>query len=138
MSKEINTPMSEYHALALRDQGVHDDANDSGAYEYAEEPEDRPYIGPWVVSMFLIDQAYGGGEEGGWWYTYGDPVLTSHVRVFTDINEAHAYVDSLDDELARMNEGRPKISDTNSIGRFDARICEGWPKAFPDQIPRYE
>jgi hypothetical protein len=23
------------------------------------------------VNVYLIDQAYGGGEEGGWWYKYG-------------------------------------------------------------------
>lgn len=107
-------------------------------FEYADEPDDRPYIGPWVVCLFLIDQAYGGAEEGGWWYTYGDPVLTSHMRVFNDRDEAVRYSQSLQAETDRMNEGRPKISDSNSIGRFDTMVCEGWPKAFPDRIPRYE
>jgi hypothetical protein len=108
-------------------------------FEFEEETEvdERPYIGPWVVCMFLVDMAYGGGEEGGWWYTYGDPVLTSHMRVFTDHAEAMAYVQGLDAELDRMNEKRPKITSTKSIGRFEARICEGWPKAFPSRIPRY-
>lgn len=137
MSKEIQTTAAEYRAMEARDQGMYDDYEDHSDHEFDDAPEERPYIGPWVVCLFLIDQAYGGAEEGGWWYTYGDPVLTSHMRVFTDQAEAHQYIDSLEPELDRMNEGRPKISDTNSIGRFDARICEGWPKAFPDRIPRY-
>ena len=109
-------------------------------FEFAEEPEveEREYIGPWVVCMFLVDRAYGGAEEGGWWYTYGDPVLTSHMRVFTDHAEAMAYVQSLDAELDRMNKGRPSISSVNSMGRFDALVCDGWPKAFPNRIPHYE
>ena len=141
MSKEIQTTAAEYRAMEARDQGMYDDYDyddQEPAFDDEPEAEEKPYIGPWTVCIFLIDQAYGGAEEGGWWYTYGDPVFTTHMKVFSDLQEAWKYVYSLDEELDRMNEGRPKISDTNSIGRFDARICNGWPKAFPDRIPRYE
>jgi hypothetical protein len=108
-------------------------------FDYADEQEidEHPYVGPWTVCLFIIDQAYGGHEEGGWWYTYGDPVITTHVQVFSDLDLAKAYRDRLDTVAEEMNVGRPKISDSNSIGRFSAMVCEGWPKAFPDRVPRY-
>lgn len=135
MSRETPTSRAEYGAMSLRDQGMYDEDDPDAYNDYEdEEPE---YSGPWTVCLFLIDQAYGGPEEGGWWYIYGDPVLTTHVRVFAVRKDAEKYVLSLMPIVDKMNEGRPKITETNSIGRFGIHICDGWPKPFPDKIPRY-
>ena len=40
--------------------------------EAANYTPDHP--GPWVVTVAIADRAYGGPEEGGWWYD-GDITL---------------------------------------------------------------
>lgn len=103
-----------------------------------DDENERPdYSGPFVVCLFLIDKAYGGPEEGGWYYTYGDPVLTTHVRVFALHEDAREYVRDLDPVVDGMNHGRPSISSVASEGLFKAMICEGWPKPFPEKVPHY-
>ena len=48
----------------------------SGAVAYDPIPEDDLIPDPpkLYVNCYMIDQAYGGPEEGGWWYTVGRPV----------------------------------------------------------------
>ena len=31
------------------------------------------------LNIYELAQAYGGPEEGGWWYTYGEPVESTAV-----------------------------------------------------------
>ena len=95
-----------------------------------------------VVSIYLVDRSYGGPEEGGWWYTHGEPVpeLVQHLRVFPDVEEARAYADHLRAEvLPDLNEGRRDISSVLSDGQFQAIIDENErPCAFPKEAPHYE
>lgn len=93
------------------------------------------------VAVFMIDRAFGGHEEGGWYYTYGEPdeEFEQFTRYFTDENEAYIYRDKLEKKLiSKLNEGRPSISSVVSRGRYSARLEEGEPKAFPSHRPHYE
>jgi len=103
-----------------------------------DEYERPEYTGPWVVCLYLMDRAYGGAEEGGWYYTYGDPVLTTHLRCFALLEDAWLYARSLDPLVDQVNEGRPSISRVASEGEYAAIICDGWPKHFPEDTPHYE
>lgn len=92
------------------------------------------------VSIHLYDRAYGGPEEGGWWYSYGEPDegLWHHTRLFPTYRHAKEYRDSLDPVIEKLNEGRPDIGSTASEGVFGACIQANYPHAWPKVRPRYE
>jgi hypothetical protein len=109
-----------------------------GGYEPGE------YKGPWCVAVFLCDHAYGGPEEGGWWYSCGEVVTPDGKDIpfpkwydveglamgCRDIMQAH-----LDKGI---NVGRREISSVLSEGTYRAIICEGYPKHYPETRPHYE
>ena len=88
------------------------------------------------INLYLADRAYGGAEEGGWWYPTGkfvsclgkslDPVAAKVIR------NAHA------GRLAEMNAGRPPVSSVLSRGRYEIVIepCAG--ESYPNYRPQYE
>ena len=92
------------------------------------------------VSIHLYDRAYGGPEEGGWWFDYGEPDdgQWHFTRLFSTYREAKAYADTLDPITDKLNEGRPDIGSVVSDGRFGIFIQEGYPHAWPKKRPHYE
>jgi hypothetical protein len=109
-----------------------------GGYEPGE------YKGPWCVAVFLCDMAYGGPEEGGWWYGCGYPVppngddipFPTWYHTEEGASEAReAYQQALDKGI---NVGRREISSVLSEGTYRAIICEGYPKHYPETRPHYE
>ena len=111
---------------------------DAAVRELDAWAEEQYNAGPWFVCLYLIDRAYGGPEEGGWYYECGQPEPTQHLRVFDTIEEARAYVMSLKPVEVEMNAGRPDISSVLSRGCYDFRIARGWPEAYPANRPHYE
>lgn len=95
----------------------------------------------YTVAIFLCDQAYGGPEEGGWWYIYGEPDdgYVTHTRTFKHGSDARRYMSRLKDTIVKqLNEGRPCITSTNSIGRYSAFVQDGdKPTPFPSERPYY-
>lgn len=136
MSRETPISRAEYSAMEPRDQGMYDEDDPDAHHDYEDE-EPEAYSGPYTVCLFSVALAYGGPEEGGWYYQAGYPILTTDLRVFTNVDDAIEYRASLDDLEESMNEGRPPLSDVNSDGRYSFRICEGWPKPFPQERPFY-
>jgi hypothetical protein len=101
----------------------------------------------WTVAIFMVDRAYGGPEEGGWWYDHGRPIehipdgINPHdlMTVFTDEDEATSYRETLQASLdAHINKGRRAISSVLSEGEYRAVVCPGWPAPFPATRPVYE
>ena len=92
------------------------------------------------VAVHWFDRAFGGQEEGGWWFDYGEPDhdFFEHTRLFATMKEAEAYGPKLDDLIAELNEGRPEVSSVISKGRFCWVIQEGYPHSWPEKFPRYE
>jgi hypothetical protein len=137
---ECAAPICPYAA----DPGLAEFDADFGAQYGGEvEPEEEPIEGepaepkptdPCYVNVYLIDRAFGGREEGGWYYDCG--VIQ---RVYPTTYE-HA------DELARRmresdefsNEDRPEISSVLSRGRYDVRIETQPGENYPAYRPRYE
>jgi len=100
----------------------------------------------------MLDQCYGGPEEGGWWYDVHDPIPVGPSRgaavwlqdaprgirkVRLDLaNATVRRANALSDKF--INAERPSISNTNSRGvvvwvwTFDA------PCHYPKERPRYE
>ena len=114
------------------------DITDNPDFATASAPE----IPFYCVSIYMQEQAYGGPEEGGWWYACGTPVteLGAHTRTFASHVEARAYADELENTLiAKLNEGRRPLSSVLSTGRYATVIDYGhYPAAYPVGRPHYE
>lgn len=93
------------------------------------------------VAIYLVDRAFGGPEEGGWWYTYGIPEeeQVHHTKHFEKFDEAGRYSDILHDLIVKgLNEDRRDIGSVLSEGIYEVVIMEGEPKPFPERKPHYE
>lgn len=94
-----------------------------------------------TVAIYMIDQVYGGPEEGGWWYLsgYPDDDFSRFTRGFRTEEQAITYCNRLERHLiSKLNKPRPPLSSVLSQGVYDARITEGNPKSFPSSRPYYE
>lgn len=97
-----------------------------------------------TVSVYLVDKAYGGPEEGGWWYEYGIPQDYSEFvqlrETFVNLEEAERYRVNLQVLLDQQyNRYRPDINSVLSDGVFRVVIdtdCD--PAEYPSTKPRYE
>lgn len=118
---------------------IHENYDDEFDYESQDE---ETGCGVYCVSTFLVDRAYGGPEEGGWYYEVGQPVLEPNLPIprFTiDQEEARKWAAEMRVELdENFNKYRRSISSVLSEGRYDAVVSEGWPKPYPSQRPHYE
>lgn len=109
--------------------------------------ERQPQATLYSVGLYLCDRAFGGREEGGWWYDTGqlvtDPAIYGAIGCLPtvhlteeDANEARALMAS---RLTGINQGRREISSVASDGMYYAEIHEGMlPAYYPAQLPRYE
>ncbi len=109
-----------------------------------EDDDTRPepqHPGFYTVAVVMHDKAFGGHEEGGWYYdTY--EVLTDQdlpkPAIFTDHADAKAFSYEMDLLLEPHNEGRPDVSSVLSRGRYCSFIFDGFPRHIPETRPRYE
>ena len=111
----------------------------------------------YTVAIYLCDRAYGGPEEGGWWYDTGlrlDDVEEAKAlginpndlrTVFEGAGpeaekEAFDYCHTLNQSLdAHVNGDRPEISSVLSEGRYHAEVHDSEPpKYYPATTPHYE
>ena len=94
----------------------------------------------YYVTLYMTDRAYGGAEEGGWWFDCGYPVVNSINRCFDSEDEAFAYYKSekIQKLLADWNEGRGDINSVNCDGIYKVFIDEDrFPAEFPTERPYY-
>lgn len=88
----------------------------------------------YYVWLYMLDRAYGGPEEGGWYFDCGAPILHQDNRVFASEVNAYELADTLNKTVARdLNEGRPEISSVNSEGQY--RFLVGGKDQHPDFFP---
>ena len=86
------------------------------------------------VNVYLVDRAYGGPEEGGWWYDYGQ-ILAVYPVTSRSIGER--LVRFLE-HCEYSNEGRRDISSVLSEGVYEIRIQDFPGESWPQQRPHYE
>jgi hypothetical protein len=101
-----------------------------------------------VVSLVVRDRAFGGHEEGGWWFDCGEPVDHSFNRGFHSRSDARKYLAYLEEDgeigevLDELNEGRAELSSVTCEGVYDFMVLEaddeGRAKPFPETRPHYE
>jgi hypothetical protein len=101
------------------------------------EPVARPTH--YTVAVYLVELAYGGPEEGGWWYQCGE--LVRQMRTFKSEERASLYCMRLNELLkVTLNKGRRPISSVASNGRYNAEVMNGRcaPAGIPERRPHYE
>ena len=117
------------------------------------------------VNAYLVNRAYGGGEGGGWWYDYGEPLaavpvaLTSPYKLEVGEPEDDNYTeprepdmngisdddcDRIKDVIDDLNKTLAHHNDNRGIGSV---LCTGvvqvfvemrYAKAWPENKPHYE
>jgi hypothetical protein len=95
----------------------------------------------YAVNLYLVDRAFGGHEEGGWWFDCGQPELHPFNRVFESYDDARKYWELVCKPAeADINEGRASISSVLSEGEYRFIIGHDGelPAPFPAQRPHYE
>lgn len=95
-----------------------------------------------VVAIYLVDQAYGGPEEGGWWFDCGERYKGFEPIVCGDRDAQHAAFAKCQAfiEEHRMNEGRHEPSSVLCEGWYEPRSFayrNGAPAFFPERRPTY-
>ena len=88
------------------------------------------------VNEYLEDQAWGGPEEGGWWYDTGQ-YLECH-GCFASRAEADIRVGELAPHLAEARKGKLPPDSVACTGYPEVEIEKRLGAHFPTQRPRYE
>jgi len=91
------------------------------------------------VAVYDCNQAFGGPEEGGWWYDTG--TLVSREGIYFNRDKAYAAVRALSEWCERNNEAeqRRPISSVLCEGVLQAHLMDyPAPAGFPTQRPHYE
>jgi len=94
----------------------------------------EPSLYPYWVNIYLHDKAYGGPEEGGWWYNFYQPIAFKNVSTK---EAAHEMAEELR-EGEYSNEGRRSISSMASEGEYVVRVESHPPVYSPRTRPHYE
>ena len=89
------------------------------------------------VYLFEVDRAFGGHEEGGWWFDVGQPVTHKANRTFSNRGAAISYYRTLADLETQLNDGLAPIDSVLCSGIYRFIVSKGAPKAFPESRPYY-
>lgn len=122
---------------------------DNGLIETKQVQDDEYEIEdvtPWLyANIYLYDRAYGGPEEGGWWYDTYSPIDDSsdwnnpppqHGH-FSSEKKARKALLKLQAWCNEENKSRRSPSSVASDGHYMAQL-DAWPAEFsPKQRPHY-
>ncbi len=91
-----------------------------------------------IVAFYAVDRAFGGPEEGGWWYDTGELVrLHDLLRSEDAAIRAAARANRLLDLVQRGHARVDSVLYTG--GRYRACVFEAHPPLhFPEEQPHYE
>jgi hypothetical protein len=95
----------------------------------------------YIVAAYEVCQAYGGPEEGGWWYYQGD--LIRPLRLFRNKSEAYRYASRFNDKAHSRrwgpNADRRPLDSVLSDGEVEACVyTDIAPQHFPKERPMYD
>jgi len=112
------------------DIAEHRYCNDTG--EVHTDENDDPY---WFVTVYEINRAYGGPEEGGWYYDTGR--LMGWWQA-SSCEEAYELADSLENETYRPNGNSGSVVYVGGDYSFEITRGAPGPEFYPEETPRYE
>ena len=90
--------------------------------------------------VFETDRAYGGPEEGGWYFDCGEPIDHPLNRVFATIEEARAYQQEVAPILDAQNREEGRRDPNSVLSRGNYLNLEVWhtvPAPYPATRPTY-
>lgn len=106
-------------------------------YHYNQDPDEYRqcfcpcHWGSYYVNIYLIGQGYGGPEEGGWYYEYGEPYGSIPCDSYKEALEYQA----------KMREKYPITKNRfSSLGGDDYSVVveKHFATSYPEVIPHYE
>ena len=87
------------------------------------------------INCYMVDSAYGGPEEGDWWFEHGRPVESrladTPAQAVTMLKERRAFWDI-------QNEDRRPITSVLSEGQYRVYRESHFAKPWPAEKPHYE
>lgn len=91
----------------------------------------------YVLAIYEVDRAYGGPEEGGWWFDCGQLVRVLGVR--HNEEAAFALARRLNGWLDRLQAGKRDVSSViYDGGRYAVEVHENAPPPhYPAERPHY-
>jgi hypothetical protein len=95
-------------------------------------------MGHFILALYEIDRAYGGPEEGGWWFDTGE--LKRPLRVFPTEERAYAACRRCNAWLRRLQRNCRDVGSVLYNGRrYAAEVFERIaPEYYPAERPIYE
>lgn len=87
------------------------------------------------VNVYLVGRAFGGQEEGGWWYDYGRPLESTRVETWAG---AEALKKMFLESERYSNGGRRSRSSVIGDEEFEVYFEDHFAECFPKEIPHYE
>ncbi len=98
----------------------------------------RLYSGAYFVNVYRADRAYGGGEEGGWWFDVGEFLKSRPCRTE---READQIAERWTRWLDRQNDAEGSKAELSSVcctGRLVAYVEREPGADYPAERPFYE
>lgn len=89
------------------------------------------------VNLYLLDRAYGGPEEGGWWYDCGEFQRGFTCYTAKKAERIRRLVQRIAD-ARNTDGGNHDLSSVLCEGRYEAHIERHPGKSFPTVRPHYE
>lgn len=89
------------------------------------------------VTLYKTDRAYGGPEEGGWWYECGEVVRSFPVATLRRAERILSFVQKIAD-CRNKDGGNHDLSSVNCEGYFVACIEDAPAANYPAVTPHYE
>ena len=87
------------------------------------------------VNVYLVGRAYGGPEEGGWWYDYGYPVASVPADTWADAEDLKQRFERSE---RYSNEGRRSRYSVSGGEEYQVCIEDDFAESFPQRTPRFE
>ncbi len=84
--------------------------------------------GPRWVNMYRVTQAYGGSEEGGWYYPVGQPLESRYCTTAEEVDEART---ALGERAAEWNKHERRT-------HYRVLAEDHYAEAYPKHRPMYE
>ena len=90
----------------------------------------------YIIALYEIDRAYGGAEEGGWWYDAGVSLESRRLWPWQRVEVLRAALVSKHATEDDLND-RP-LSSVLSRGRVHTRLETHRGRTWPARRPHYE
>ena len=86
----------------------------------------------YTVAIYMEDRAYGGPEEGGWYYHAGYPVLTHCI--FSKKQAVQTFIQYFDEYEIQE---QPSLGLSTTYSNYEVNFSTEYAKVYPESKPHY-